>query len=65
MSSQTVIINDVGPRDGLQNQPKVLTLDQRLQLSLDLLGMITVVADFNACIVRGIAQGIRGSTTAQ
>ena len=27
-----VIVNDVGPRDGLQNQPWVLTPDQRLQL---------------------------------
>ena len=27
-----VIINDVGPRDGLQNQPKILTANQRLQL---------------------------------
>ncbi len=27
-----VIVNDVGPRDGLQNQPRVLTPDQRLQL---------------------------------
>lgn len=32
MTTKTVIINDVGPRDGLQNQPKVLTLEQRLQL---------------------------------
>ena len=29
---QTVIINDVGPRDGLQNQPRMLTPGQRLQL---------------------------------
>lgn len=27
-----VVINDVGPRDGLQNQAKILTPDQRLQL---------------------------------
>ncbi|MFT2092776.1 hydroxymethylglutaryl-CoA lyase [Paraglaciecola sp. 2405UD69-4] len=27
-----IIINDVGPRDGLQNQPKVLTVEQRLSL---------------------------------
>jgi hydroxymethylglutaryl-CoA lyase len=31
-SSSRVIINDVGPRDGLQNQPKVLTVDERLAL---------------------------------
>jgi hydroxymethylglutaryl-CoA lyase len=30
--SERVIINDVGPRDGLQNQPKVLEPAQRLQL---------------------------------
>ena len=29
---ETVIINDVGPRDGLQNQARVLTPVQRLQL---------------------------------
>ena len=27
-----IVINDVGPRDGLQNQPKILTTEQRLQL---------------------------------
>lgn len=32
MSSKQVIINDVGPRDGLQNQPKQLTATERLQL---------------------------------
>ena len=29
---ETVIINDVGPRDGLQNQPRLLTPAQRLEL---------------------------------
>lgn len=29
---ERVVINDVGPRDGLQNQPRVLTPEQRLQL---------------------------------
>lgn len=29
---ETVIVNDVGPRDGLQNQPQVLDPRQRLQL---------------------------------
>jgi len=29
---QKVIINDVGPRDGLQNQPRLLTPDQRIRL---------------------------------
>lgn len=32
MSKQKVLINDVGPRDGLQNQPKILTAAERLQL---------------------------------
>lgn len=32
MSNQQVIINDVGPRDGLQNQKKVLSITERLQL---------------------------------
>lgn len=27
-----MVINDVGPRDGLQNQPKILTPDERIQL---------------------------------
>lgn len=27
-----IIINDVGPRDGLQNQPKILSVDERAQL---------------------------------
>lgn len=30
--SEAVIINDVGPRDGLQNQPRILTPEQRLEL---------------------------------
>lgn len=30
--SDSVFITDVGPRDGLQNQPKVLSIDERLQL---------------------------------
>ena len=30
--SERVVINDVGPRDGLQNQAKILTPEQRLQL---------------------------------
>lgn len=29
---ERVIINDVGPRDGLQNQPKILSVDERLQI---------------------------------
>ena len=32
MTPETVVITDVGPRDGLQNQPKILTLEQRLAL---------------------------------
>lgn len=30
--ADTVIINDVGPRDGLQNQPKHLSVDERVRL---------------------------------
>ncbi len=29
---ERVVVNDVGPRDGLQNQPRVLSPEQRLQL---------------------------------
>tara|TARA_R110002167_G_scaffold63604_3_gene179713 strand:- start:132 stop:1034 length:903 start_codon:yes stop_codon:yes gene_type:complete len=36
MASNKVIINDVGPRDGLQNQPRVLNLEQRLTLIMAL-----------------------------
>lgn len=32
MNSEKVVINDVGPRDGLQNQPKILSVAQRQQL---------------------------------
>jgi hydroxymethylglutaryl-CoA lyase len=32
MSTNHIIINDVGPRDGLQNQPKLLSKEQRLSL---------------------------------
>lgn len=32
MSAEQIVINDVGPRDGLQNQPKILEPAQRLQL---------------------------------
>ena len=27
-----VVFTDVGPRDGLQNQPKILTVEERLSL---------------------------------
>jgi len=30
--TNTVTINDVGPRDGLQNQPKILSPEERLQM---------------------------------
>jgi hydroxymethylglutaryl-CoA lyase len=30
--SNDIVITDVGPRDGLQNQPKILTVEQRVQL---------------------------------
>ena len=29
---EKVVINDVGPRDGLQNQPKILSIEERLRL---------------------------------
>ncbi len=32
MAANHITINDVGPRDGLQNQPKLLSKDQRLSL---------------------------------
>ena len=32
MMSEKIIITDVGPRDGLQNQPKILTIEQRCAL---------------------------------
>jgi len=32
MDSNHIVINDVGPRDGLQNQPKILNKEQRLSL---------------------------------
>ena len=32
MTANRVVITDVGPRDGLQNQPKILTIEQRLAL---------------------------------
>jgi len=36
----TIVINDVGPRDGLQNQPKILSTDDRL-------AMISALSDAN------------------
>ena len=30
--SEQIVITDVGPRDGLQNQPRILTVDERLRL---------------------------------
>lgn len=35
--AEHVVVNDVGPRDGLQNQPKILTPAERLQLIQSLL----------------------------
>ena len=32
MMPEKIVITDVGPRDGLQNQPKVLTIEQRIAL---------------------------------
>lgn len=32
MTTDNIIINDVGPRDGLQNQPKILSVDARRSL---------------------------------
>jgi hydroxymethylglutaryl-CoA lyase len=32
MTANRVVITDVGPRDGLQNQPKILSIDERLAL---------------------------------
>ncbi|MBT8047983.1 MAG: hydroxymethylglutaryl-CoA lyase [Gammaproteobacteria bacterium] len=32
MTTEQVTVNDVGPRDGLQSQSKILTVDERLQL---------------------------------
>ena len=31
-TTDAIILNEVGPRDGLQNQPRILTAQQRLQL---------------------------------
>lgn len=30
--SEQIVVTDVGPRDGLQNQPRILTVDERLRL---------------------------------
>jgi hydroxymethylglutaryl-CoA lyase len=30
--SDFIVVTDVGPRDGLQNQPKILSIAERLQL---------------------------------
>jgi hydroxymethylglutaryl-CoA lyase len=32
MTPEQIIITDVGPRDGLQNQPKILSIEQRIAL---------------------------------
>ena len=32
MTARHVVITDVGPRDGLQNQQKILTVEQRIEL---------------------------------
>lgn len=29
---ERIVITDVGPRDGLQNQPKILSIEQRVEL---------------------------------
>jgi hydroxymethylglutaryl-CoA lyase len=42
--SQKIVINDVGPRDGLQNQPKILSVEQRLQLC-------KALVDANVCAI--------------
>lgn len=36
--SERVVINDVGPRDGLQNQPKILSIEERLAMISSLAG---------------------------
>lgn len=37
MTVQSIIINDVGPRDGLQNQPKILLPEERVHLITSLI----------------------------
>ena len=36
--AETVVVNEVGPRDGLQNQPRILSVEQRLTLIGALVG---------------------------
>ncbi len=48
--TETVIVNDVGPRDGLQNQATILTPAQRLQLIQALVDAVVSHTDFGAFV---------------
>lgn len=49
-SIQTITINDVGPRDGLQNQPNVLSLQQRKALIESLLAAKLAAIEIGAIV---------------
>ena len=59
--SEPVFINDVGLRDGLQNQPQVLDAEQRLQLLAALVAAGLRHIEFGAFVSPGAVPAMAGS----
>ena len=58
----TVIINDVGPRDGLQNQPKALSVDERMKLINALLAAKLPAIEVGAIVSPKAVPAMAGTT---
>jgi hydroxymethylglutaryl-CoA lyase len=59
--TEKILINDVGPRDGLQNQPKLLNVEQRLSLLHTLVGAGLQYIEFGAFVSPSAVPAMAGS----
>lgn len=60
-SNKTVTINDVGPRDGLQNQPKILSAAERIRLVRALLAAGVRHVEVGAFVSPKVVPAMAGS----
>ncbi|MFC3095347.1 hydroxymethylglutaryl-CoA lyase [Alteromonas sediminis] len=61
-SPQHIVINDVGPRDGLQNQPKVLSIEERSSLINALIDAQLPAIEVGAIVSPKAVPAMAGST---
>lgn len=59
--AEKILINDVGPRDGLQNQPKLLSVEQRLSLLHALVDARLQYIEFGAFVSPGAVPAMADS----